>query len=55
MKQIWKSHGIKLTTKVRFMKALVWPVAIYGCESWTIKNETSKELKRMLLNAYEEF
>src|SRR6218665_3693675 len=37
MKQIWKSHGIKLTTKVRLMKALVWPVATYGCESWTIK------------------
>jgi len=27
MKQIWKSHSIKLTTKVRIMKALVWPVA----------------------------
>ena len=31
MKQIWKSHGIKLITKVRLMKALVWPLATYGC------------------------
>jgi len=33
MKQIWKSHSIKLTTKARLMKVLVWPVATYGCES----------------------
>src|SRR6218665_3957110 len=38
MKQIWKSHSIKLTTKVRLMKALVWPVATYGCESWFTLN-----------------
>ena len=32
---IWKSHNIGLTisTKIRLMKALVWPVATYGCES----------------------
>ena len=37
LKQIWKSHDIKVTTKLRPVKALVWPVATYGCESWTIK------------------
>jgi len=33
LKQIWKSHSTKLTTKLRLMKALVWPVAAYGYES----------------------
>ena len=42
MKQIWKSCSIKLTTKVRLMKALVWPVATYVCERWTIKKEMKK-------------
>ena len=38
--KIWKSHSIPIATKIRLMKALVWPVATYGCESWTLrKNE----------------
>jgi len=33
-------HSIPISTKIRLMKALVWPVATYGCESWTLgKNE----------------
>ena len=34
---IWKSRNITLPTKVRLVKALVFPVVIYGCESWTLK------------------
>ena len=34
---ILKSRGITLPTKVRLVKATVFPVVIYGCESWTIK------------------
>ena len=34
---ILKSRDITLPTKVRLVKALVFPVVIYGCESWTIK------------------
>ena len=34
---ILKSRDITLLTKVRLVKALVFPVVIYGCESWTIK------------------
>ena len=37
LKKIWQSHGIHTSTKIRLMKALVWPVALYGCESWTLK------------------
>ena len=32
-----KSRGIILSTKVRLVKAMVFPVVMYGCESWTIK------------------
>ena len=34
---IFKSRDITLPTKVRFVKAMVFPVVTYGCESWTIK------------------
>ena len=34
---ILKSRDVTLSTKVRLVKAMVFPVAIYGCESWTIK------------------
>ena len=34
---IFKSRNITLPTKVRLVKAMVFPVVMYGCESWTIK------------------
>ena len=34
---IWKSRDITLPTKVCLVKAMVFPVVMYGCESWTIK------------------
>ena len=34
---ILKSRGILLPTKVDLVKAMVFPVVMYGCESWTIK------------------
>jgi len=39
LKKIWQNHGIRIYTKIRLMKALVWPVAMYGCESWTLKKD----------------
>ena len=45
---ILKSRDITLPTKVRLVKAMVFPVLMYGCESWTIKKLSTKEL--MLLN-----
>ena len=44
---ILKSRNITLPTKIRLVKAMVFPVVMYGCESWTIKLST-EEL--MLLN-----
>ena len=43
-----KSRDITLPTKVHLVKAMVFPVVMYGCESWTIKRLSTKEL--MLLN-----
>ena len=34
---IFKSRGITLPAKVRLVKAMVFPVVMYGCESWTVK------------------
>ena len=36
---IFKSRDITLPTKVHLVKAMVFPVVVYGCESWTIKKE----------------
>ena len=46
---ILKSRDIgPLPTMVRLVKAMVFPVVMYGCESWTVKKLSAKEL--MLLN-----
>ena len=45
---ILKSRNITLPTKVHLVKALVFPVVMYGCENWTIKKLSAEEL--MLLN-----
>ena len=36
---ILKSRDITLPTKVRLVKAMVFPVVMYGCESWTVKKD----------------
>ena len=48
LETILKSRDITLPTKIRLVKAMVFPVVMYGCESWTIKKADDKEL--MLLN-----
>ena len=45
---ILKSRDITLSTKVHLVKAMVFPVVMYGCESWTINKLRAEEL--MLLN-----
>ena len=45
---ILKSRDITLPTKVYFIKAMVFPVAMYGCESWTIK-----KAERQRIDAFE--
>ena len=44
----WKAEPLLLLTKVHLVKAVSFPVVMYGCESWTIKKAEHKKL--MLLN-----
>ena len=46
--RVLKNKDITLPTKVHIVKAMVFPVVMYGCESWTIKMLNAEEL--MLLN-----
>ena len=41
---ILKSRDITLSTKVRLVKAMVFPVVMYGCESWTIKKAECRKI-----------
>ena len=41
---IFKSRDIILPTKVRLVKAMVFPVVIYGCESWTVKKAERRKI-----------
>ena len=41
---IFKSRDITLPTKVRLVKALVFPVVMYGCESWTVKKAERRRI-----------
>ena len=43
---ILKSRDITLPTKVRLVEAMVFPVVMYGCESWTVRKA---ECQRMML------
>ena len=45
---IFKSRDITLLTKVRLVKAMVFPVVMYGCESWTMK-----KAKHQRIDAFE--
>ena len=41
---IFKSRDISLPTKVRLVKAMVFPVVMYGCESWTVKKAERRRI-----------
>ena len=44
MDSIFKSRDITLPTKVRLVKAMVFPAVIYGCESWTVKKAERRRI-----------
>ena len=44
---IFKSRDITLPTQVRLVKAMVFPVVMYGCESWTVK-----KAERQIIDAF---
>ena len=47
---ILKSRDITLPTKVHIVKAMVFPVVIYGCESWTIKKAEPRRIDAFFFN-----
>ena len=46
---IWKSRDIAVPIKVRLVKAMVFPVVVYGCESWTIKKAEHRRIDALEL------
>ena len=48
LESILKSRDVNLPTNVHLVKAMVFPVIMYGCDSWTVKKLSAKEL--MLLS-----
>ena len=44
LNSIFKSRDITLLTKVRLVKAMVFPVVMYGCESWTVKKAEQRRI-----------
>ena len=44
LESILKSRGIPLLTKVHLVKAMVFPVVMYGCESWTVKKAECRRI-----------
>ena len=46
---IFKSRDITLPTKVRLVEAMVFPVVVYGCESWTVKKAERRRIDAFVL------
>ena len=44
LKRIIKDRGIRLTTKIMIFQTLVFPIILYGAETWTIKKQIGKQL-----------
>ena len=49
---IFKSRDITLPTKVHLVRAMVFPVVIYGCESWTMKKAESRRIDAFELRCW---
>ena len=48
---IFKSRDITLPTEVCLVKAMVFPVVMYGCESWTVK-KAERQIEELMLLTY---
>jgi len=45
MKNIFRDRQLSIKLKARLLKCFVWPVLMYGCETWTATKKTRKNLK----------
>ena len=55
LNNIFKSRDITLPTKVRLVKAIVFPVVMYGCESWTVKKAERRRIAAFELWCWRRF
>ena len=52
LESILKSRDITLPTKIRLVEAMVFPIVIYGCESWTIKKAERQRIDAFKLSCW---
>ena len=45
LNNIWKDHGVRKEVKLRLVRAIVWPVMLYGAEAWTIRASDAKRME----------
>ena len=50
--QFWKHRSLNKSTKLRLLHALVWQIALYGCESWTLKKSNVSRLHAFEMTCY---
>ena len=50
MRKLW--HGTDKNTKIRFLRALIFPIATYGCETWTINKTSERKINAFELKCY---
>ena len=55
LESIFKSRDITLPTKVHLVKAMVFPVVMYGCESWTVKKAERQRIDALNCGVGEDF
>ncbi|KAI8513394.1 hypothetical protein Bbelb_100330 [Branchiostoma belcheri] len=49
---IWKERVLKMSTKMRMLRALVWPVVTYGCEAWTLHAKDTQKTEAFEMKCY---
>ncbi|CAH2218014.1 jg27351, partial [Pararge aegeria aegeria] len=52
MKKVLTSHRLNIALRKRLLHCYVWPILLYGCESWTIKEDLRKRLEAFEMWAY---
>ena len=52
MSAVWKNRAVTIATKKRLIRALVWSVATYGCEAWSLRREEEKRIEAFEVKCY---
>ena len=52
LKTVWKNRGITISTKLRLLRSLIWPVATYGSESWTYRKSEQRRIASFETTCY---